>query len=121
MSDQTERYLRELAPQIRDRAFFLVSAARRAGIPMVITSGRRSTLQQIQLYARGRLTFGPVVTNTIIRSKHRSGRAFDFLVLGFHPDRYRRLYSAIGRAGERLGMRWGGRWRTLKDLVHFEV
>ena len=119
--DETERHLRSLAPAIRGQAYNLVLAARQAGLPLVITSGRRSTLQQLKLWARGRITSGPVVTNTITRSRHRSGRAFDFLILGAHPDRYRRLYSAIGRYGERLGMSWGGRWRTLKDLVHFEV
>jgi len=120
MSDDTLKHINSLVPSVAQKAYRLVLAARQAGIPMVLTSGRRSTLQQFGLWARGRFTSGRVVTNTITRSRHLSGRAFDFLVVGFHPDRYSGLYTAIGRAGERLGLQWGGRWRTLKDKVHFQ-
>ena len=30
-------------------------------------------------------------------------------------------FAAIGQEGEKLGLRWGGRWRTLVDPGHLEL
>lgn len=31
------------------------------------------------------------------------------------------LWWRLGKIGEECGMRWGGRWKTLLDLTHFEL
>lgn len=30
------------------------------------------------------------------------------------------MYEALGFIGENLGMKWGGRWESLRDYTHFE-
>ena len=89
------------------------------GAHVHITEGLRSPARQASLFAQGRTTPGRIVTNTL-QSRHLTGRAFDVDFVGVHPDQvHPAWWQFIGRVGEALGLRWGGRW-ALRDFRHFE-
>ena len=74
------------------------------------------------LYDIGEVEARTVCTNTL-RSNHMSGRATDFV-----PVKDGRLWwnapadvwEVMGEIGESCGLKWGGRWKELKDSPHFE-
>ena len=90
-------------------AFHFVNAARQAGIPLVVISGRRS---------------GPVadpVGNIAEASLHIPGFAFDVQVLGYlRDDLPWWWWQAMGEYWEAMGGRWGGRFST-PDVNHFDA
>ncbi len=121
-SDRTLRELLTLSRATQLRGFILINWLRaQARLPAVITEGRRSQARQRQLYEQGRTRPGPIVTNTLT-SRHRGGKAFDIAFLGVSPNQAVNAgwFDLAGRAGESLGLRWGGRFRKLKDFGHFE-
>ncbi len=107
------RHIQRLSPDIQLAAWYLVFLVRSAGIPLQITSSLRTIEEQRALVRAGR--------SRTIRSGHLDGQAFDVDVHGFSRDRIPRwwLYE-LGRLGESLGLRWGGRWTGLRDFGHFE-
>jgi hypothetical protein len=97
----------------RVRPYFvaLVREAQRHDRSARVTSARRSTGEQTRLYRRflaGRASF-PVAPPG--RSYHEYGRAIDIVA---RPE----VLRGLGLAWERLGGRWGGRF---KDPIHFEL
>lgn len=98
----------------RSKARWLVSAVRAAGFPIVITSAARSPQEQAHLVATGR--------SLTLNSRHVDRLAFDVDVEGFNRDDVPQwFWEALGPYAERyLGLRWGGRWRSLRDYGHFE-
>ena len=97
------------------------------GYPMMVTDGFRSTLQQQVLWAKGRTTPGPIVTNCdgiVKRSNHQSGRAVDccFVIAGKPSWDHRLPWRAYGACVVALGGFWGGDWKgSLVDLPHVEI
>ena len=56
-----------------------------------------------------------------MRSGHLTGDAFDVDVHGFARARIPRWwFYELGRLGESLGLRWGGRFSAFWDPGHFE-
>lgn len=84
-----------------------------------ITSGRRTQEEQDKLYAQGRTTPGPIVTWTR-NSNHISGKAFDIAFSGKDPYPKNFNWEILGKLGESVGLKWGGRWKT-PDNPHFEI
>lgn len=64
-----------------------------------------------------------IITNTL-ESNHMSGRAADFVPVKDGklwwnaPDE---VWRVMGEIGESCGLKWGGRWKELKDTPHFEA
>lgn len=111
--DPTPGIVAGLEPYTQARAVYLVNAARTAGIPLMVTSGRRSYWEQLGLLWQG-------ATKTLA-SKHVQGKAFDIDVAGWNRDDLPEWFWAeIGPFGESLGLNWGGRWSSFVDLGHFE-
>jgi len=95
-----------------------VAQAIAAGIPVRVTSTRRSAEEQRRLYAQGRTEPGPIVTWTL-NSAHVDGRAFDVTIEGaaeYEADP--EAWDLLGELGESLGLDWGG---TYGDFGHFEL
>ena len=75
------------------------------------------------LYEIGDVEARTVCTNTL-RSNHMSGRACDFVPVKDGrlwwnaPDE---VWNIMGEIGEACGLKWGGRWKELKDSPHFEA
>lgn len=113
-SDETERHLARLSEPTRTRAYWLVWAARTAGIPLKITSSTRTLAEQRALVRQGR--------SRTLQSAHLRGQAFDVDVHGIARQNVPRwVWDAIGPwAEQQLGLRWGGRWASLYDPGHFE-
>lgn len=115
-----------LNPNLQGLAQQLIELAKREGIQLIITSGYRSNEEQEKLYQQGRTTKGPVVTHAKPgSSKHNHGLAFDVAPLDKngkpHWPEDEALWEKIGRIGESLGLKWGGRWAGFKDRPHFEL
>lgn len=123
------RKIEDLVRAMQEKAREFAGKMAEAGVPFIFTCTRRTTAEQMELYARGRTTPGPKVTWTL-RSKHVDGKAFDIVIckagipqwdgkadvdVDGVPD-----YLEAGRIGESVGLVWGGRWRS-PDFPHFEL
>lgn len=86
------------------------------GWPLVITSGRRTAAHQAELIKAG--------LTRARQSRHIQGTAFDVSFTGFTRDEALKLppwvWTAVGKAGEALGLRWGGRFQDY-DPFHFDA
>lgn len=99
---------------MRDAAVEIINAARAAGWPLYISSSKRTIDEQRRLVAAG-LSRNPA-------SKHLSGQAFDVDILGLARSSIPNYFwAAVGNYAERLGLVWGGRWKTPYDPGHFEL
>lgn len=108
---------RGLQAAFRPYADLLVRLARNTDPRFRITSGKRSTLEQVQLYQRwlggDPNVFTPAYPGT---SKHERGFAIDIARRGVHPKEDEALAT--------LGNWWraqGGVWGGSGDPVHFEA
>jgi peptidoglycan LD-endopeptidase CwlK len=112
-------------PILAERGTRLLERCAAEGLALMVTQSVRSMAEQDQLYAQGRTAPGKVVTNARAgESYHNFGLAFDVLVLDAmgkadwspaNPG-----WGQAGALGEELGLEWGGRWRGLVDLPHFQ-
>jgi peptidoglycan L-alanyl-D-glutamate endopeptidase CwlK len=97
------------------------------GHDLLITCTARSTDEQAKLYAQGRSTPGPIVTQldgTTHKSKHNlvPSRAIDVaVVVGGKVSWDATQYAPLGPLATHYGLTWGGSWRTLKDYPHLEI
>lgn len=101
-----------LDPAIFRQAYSLVVAARDAGIPLVIISGRRTTAANLEVGGAP-------------RSLHLQGMAFDVGVWGFSRDQIPYWWwEQLGLwAEQNLGLTWGGRFLHAgrPDVNHFDA
>lgn len=90
------------------------------GYDIKITSGNRTQKEQETLYAQGRTIPGRIVTKTL-QSKHIGGNAFDCAFKGNDP--YPKFFDwrIIGEIGKSIGLKWGGNFRSFRDVLHFEL
>lgn len=118
-----------LHPQFAVRVRILLGILEPLGVLVLITQGRRTFQEQAALYAQGRTVPGPVVTNARAGlSFHQYGLAIDVVDVGasgdergYDPSDYAATnYPRIADEGRKLGMEWGGTWRTIKDEPHLE-
>ena len=102
------------------RALYLAYYARKlGGVNLVLESGRRSLERNRELQrAWDRGDRWGLNARPADDSKHLRGEAFDVVVDG--PDPPQATWQAIGRLGEALGLRWGGRFQV-PDPVHFDL
>jgi peptidoglycan L-alanyl-D-glutamate endopeptidase CwlK len=119
-----EQKASQLNPFLRDMAIELVKLAFHNGYQIIITQGYRSINEQNALYAQGRTSPGPIVTNAKGGSSNHNYRlAFDIAVLNSDNSidwNTTSKYRDIGRLGQTLGLDWGGAWTSFVDLPHFE-
>lgn len=114
-SDQTLAVISTLAEPVRTSAYWLVWAARTAGYPVIVTSGKRTIAEQRELVRLGR--------SSTLNSRHLAGLAFDIDWQGTARDAVpSAFWWLIGPwAEQQLGLRWGGRWKSPYDPGHFEA
>jgi peptidoglycan L-alanyl-D-glutamate endopeptidase CwlK len=123
----TEKVLATLDPAFEGLVRQFLAEADAAGLDIVLTSGRRTIAEQEALYAKGRTAGGSKVTNAGPGdSAHNYGLAIDFAfanalgVATFPPFEDPRWAQAAA-IGKRLGMEWGGDWKSFKDGPHLEL
>lgn len=108
--------LRGVHPGIAQRAQLLLSFFNAHGWPLVLTSGYRTQSHQLELVKQG--------LTTARQSRHTAGLAFDVSFPGLSRSEALALpewvWLTIGKAGESLGLRWGGRFSDY-DPFHFDA
>ena len=121
--ERSERNIATLLPQVQPLARALIENAAAIGIGIKIISGTRTFAEQDALYEQGRTKAGRIVTNARGGySNHNFGIAFDIGV--FEGGRYldeSPAYKAVGALGMKLGLEWGGNWKSIQDEPHFQL
>ena len=121
--ERSEQTIATLLPQVQPLARALIESAAAIGIAIKIISGTRTFAEQDALYEQGRTKAGRIVTNARGGySNHNFGIAFDIGV--FEGGRYldeSPAYKAVGALGIKLGLEWGGNWKTIQDEPHFQL
>lgn len=121
--------LARLHPAFRARLVELHAACLRRGSLMVATSGGRTYDEQEALYAKGRTAPGEIVTRARPgRSAHNFLAAADLvtdadanLATGLQPDYSDPAYVVMGEEAARLGLEWGGTWKSIHDTPHVQL
>jgi peptidoglycan L-alanyl-D-glutamate endopeptidase CwlK len=122
--ERSQSNIATLLPQARDLCRKWLSRCLAEGIRVRVISGTRSHAEQAALYAKGRTTKGPKVTNARPGySWHNFGVAWDFVVFDAQgqPDWNSPLMTRCGKIGEELGLEWGGSWSGFKDIPHLQL
>ena len=120
--ERSELNIATLLPQAQPLARALIEIAAAIGIAIKVISGTRTYEEQNALYEQGRSKSGRIVTSARGGySNHNFGIAFDIGV--FEGGRYldeSPAYKAVGAIGMKLGLEWGGNWKTIQDEPHFQ-
>ena len=129
------RNISQLHPELKKKVVKLQKECLKAGIKIKIGECLRTVAEQNTLYAKGRNGVpGPIVTKakgTDYRSMHQWGVAFDFF-LDMDVDKdgktsddafnnATKLFNKVGAIGKKFGLEWGGDWKSIKDLPHFQL
>lgn len=121
------RQVSALHPRVQDMCADFLSRCADAGIDILITSTYRDAESQAALYAQGRTAPGPRVTNARPgESWHNWRVAFDVVPLRNGKPVWGTsgadgvLWQQVGQLGEAVGLEWAGRWKTFKELAHFQ-
>jgi D-alanyl-D-alanine carboxypeptidase-like protein len=112
-----------LQPAVAALARQLAAEAAKEGIVFKVTQTLVTAAEQDSLYARGRTAPGPRVTNARGgNSAHNYGLAFDVVIMkDGKPVWETAAYDRLGAIGRGLGLTWGGDWKGLRDVAHFEL
>ncbi len=110
--------LQSLHPYFRDKVIALIAMARKKGIEIAVVETYRTHAKQNEYTAMGRRYTRAKAGH----SKHQYGLAVDIVALKDSVPQWNNiaLWKKIGAMGEKLGLRWGGRWRRPFDPAHFE-
>lgn len=121
------RDIQDLHPTVQNLCFDHLNACEACGIDLMITCTYRSMEEQAYLYSLGRTRPGKKVTNAAAgQSLHNWRVAYDVVPLRAGKPVWGtkgedgRIWQVIGELGEKLGLEWGGRWRSIVDLPHFQ-
>jgi peptidoglycan L-alanyl-D-glutamate endopeptidase CwlK len=129
MTPKDEQKLRGVHPRLIAAVEVLLAQMATIGHPMMVAQGLRTTKQQQELYAKGRTTKGPRVTNADgikAKSNHQAkddgfGHAVDLAFVAPEPFADSHPWTEMGVRAERLGLKWGGRWTSFPDRPHVEL
>jgi peptidoglycan L-alanyl-D-glutamate endopeptidase CwlK len=110
--------LKALHPYFRDKMFLLIEKCKAKGIHIEVVESFRTNTKQAEYFGMGRKYTRSAGGN----SKHQYGLACDVvpIINGKPVWENKALWRKIGVEGEKLGLRWGGRWRHPYDPAHFE-
>jgi peptidoglycan hydrolase-like protein with peptidoglycan-binding domain len=146
MDPASEARLAKVNPQVASRVRAMAADLKAKGVNVMVTSGYRTFKEQTALYAQGRQSLGAVnalrkdagmspisaTENKGVVTKvkaggsfHNYGLAVDVVPLKANgqPDwkAPSSTWKAIGAAGKKQGLEWGGDWAKFKDQPHFQL
>lgn len=123
VDDRSEKAIQTLLPKVQPYARALIHGAAEIGIEIKVTSATRTYEEQDDLYAQGRTKPGKIVTNARAgHSNHNFSLAWDVTIFeDGQPVWESPAYKAVGAIGHRLGLTWGGDWKSIQDEPHFEL
>ena len=127
------RDVTQLHPRLQEKFELLQKKCAQKGITIRATECLRTAKEQDALYAKGRTAPGAKVTNASgkdAKSMHQWGVAVD-IVIDMDADKdgdvdIRDLYNVkllnvVGKIGESIGLEWGGSWKSIVDMPHFQL
>lgn len=128
------RDITQLHPKLQEIIPKLIEECKKQDISIKIGECLRTVKEQDELYAQGRTKPGSVVTNakgSNYSSMHQWGVAFDFyLDMDIDGDgtksddafnNSKKTFQKVGAIGKNLGLEWGGDWRSIVDMPHFQL
>ena len=120
------RDITQCHPKLQELAKKLVDECARQGLKIKITECLRTVKEQDDLYAQGRTKPGNIVTNakgSTYSSLHMWGIAFDICRNDGKGAYYNddRFFQKVGAIGQKLGLEWGGSFKSIVDLPHFQM
>jgi peptidoglycan L-alanyl-D-glutamate endopeptidase CwlK len=130
MDDVSEERLAQVYPELAEKIRQMASTLTAANINIRVTAGLRTVAEQDELYAKGRTTPGPIVTNAKGgQSYHNLGMAVDIVPsvdafdLPYLPDwdESHPAWKHMIKIGESLGLNCGADWEHFKDMPHFQL
>lgn len=124
MTDKDKQRLIGVHPELIKDVDFIVSQ-----LPMKVTMGVRTLVEQQAIYALGRTKPGKIVTmkdGIIHPSNHQVasdgfGHAVDLAFTGPNPFSSNHDWEKYGQLVESRGRVWGGRWTHPHDSPHMEM
>ncbi len=107
-----------LHPYFRDKVIALIAQCKTKGIELAVVESYRTHAKQNEYKAMGK----GYTRSSGGKSKHQYGLAIDVVPVVDSVAQWNnaRLWRKVGIIGEQLGLRWGGRWKSLYDPGHFE-
>ena len=123
----------KLHPKLQDKLKELTELCAKNEIKIKVTECVRTVAEQDALYAKGRTAPGSKVTNckgSNYASMHMWGTAVDVAVDQDTDkdgdvdikDLYNvKLLKVVGKLGESIGLEWGGSWKSIVDMPHFQL
>jgi peptidoglycan L-alanyl-D-glutamate endopeptidase CwlK len=110
--------LHSLHPYFRDKVCQLIKNCQAKGIELVVVESFRTHAKQKEYFKMGK----KYTRTTGGKSKHQYGLAVDVVPVRDSVAVWDNvaLWKKIGVEGEKLGLRWGGRWKAPYDPAHFE-
>jgi hypothetical protein len=110
--------LQALHPVFRDKILELIEKCKAQGIELAVVESYRTHAKQNEYKGMGR----KYTSSGAGRSKHQYGLAVDVVPVVDSMAVWDNvaLWKKVGVTGEKLGLRWGGRWRKPYDPGHFE-
>ncbi|HEY3429820.1 MAG TPA: M15 family metallopeptidase [Cyclobacteriaceae bacterium] len=107
-----------LHPYFRDKVLQLIAICKSKGIELAFVETYRTHAKQAEYKGMGK----KYTRSGAGKSKHQYGLAVDVVPIVGDSAVWHNpvLWKKVGTVGERLGLRWGGRWRRPYDPGHFE-
>jgi hypothetical protein len=107
-----------LHPYFRDKIATLITLCKAKGIELAIVESYRTHSKQNEYKSMGK----NYTRSGGGKSKHQYGLAVDVVPMIDSVAQWdnTKLWRKVGAIGEQLGLRWGGRWKSLYDPGHFE-
>jgi len=107
-----------LHPYFRDRIKQLIIDCEAQGIHLAVVESYRTHAKQNEYKVMGR----KYTNSGAGRSRHQYGLAVDVVPMVDSVAQWddKALWKRVGVTGEKLGLRWGGRWKKPYDPGHFE-
>lgn len=124
MNTTSKARLSKVHPALAQKIVQLSDSLFTQNVDIEVVQGLRTYAEQDALFAQGRTKPGKRVTNARAgQSNHNFGLAVDVA-----PAKRGKIdwddedgFDAIGREGKRLGLEWGGDWRTFVDRPHLQL
>ena len=116
------RKIEDLHPVVQELCKKHMAACSARGVTIQVTNTLRDAEYQAYLYSLGRTRPGDIVTNMKEIGPHGFGLAYDVvpIVGGKAIWDDNNLWAVVGEEGKKLGLTWGGDWKSIVDKPHFE-
>lgn len=120
-----ETRLAQVDAELAEKCRQIIRLAALENFALIVTQGYRSIEEQNRLYRigrRGKKGEKKVTNARGGQSKHNFKKAVDFaFVVRGAISWDEKLYTNLGRWAHQVGLKWGGDWKSFRDLPHVEL